>query len=326
MGKILVLGGTAWLGREITRQLVAAGQDVTCLARGRSGGVVPGAKLVSADRSLPQAYDAIRDVHWDEVIELAYEPQLVAGALDALSENAKHWILVSSISVYSYQGHPGDAEDAEVYEPVDLSHYGHAKVAAECASSRALGERLLIARPGLIAGPADGSDRFSYWVAAMARAGNEPIIIPPTTGRQVQAIDVRDLSAWITRASSHRLTGTYNVVGTAYPFAHFLEAAARVAEFAGEMIMAKDDWLLGHGVNYWSGPRSLPLWVPLEDYGFSDRNNDKYRQAGGQERNLDQLLHEVLEDEKARGLNRARQSGLSRAEELELLEALRETR
>jgi len=325
MQKILVLGGTAWLGHEITRQLVAAGHEVTCLARGLSGDVVPGAKFVCADRSQPQAYDAIRSAHWDEVIELAYELPLVDGALNALSANAKHWILVSSISVYNNHEQPGEAEDAQVYEPVDLRHYGHAKVAAERACSQALGQRLLIARPGLIAGPADGSDRFSYWVAAMARADNKPIIVPPTTGRQVQVIDVRDLATWILRASSLRLTGIYNVLGTAYPFAQLLETAASVAEFTGEMMMAEDDWLVERGVNYWAGQRSLPLWLPRDDYAARERNNDKYRQAGGHERSLEQLLGDVLEDEKARGLHRARRSGLSRAEELELLEALRDS-
>lgn len=315
----MVLGGTGWLGREVTRQLLAAGKDVTCLARGHSGDAVPGAKAIYADRTQPDAYAAVQHVPWDDVIELSYHPQLVAGALDALSGNAKHWILISSISVYSNLEQPGEAEDAGVYEPVDLSHYGHAKVAAERASTQALANRLLIARPGLIAGPGDGSDRFSYWVTAMARAGNERILIPDPEARYVQVIDVRDIAAWIVEASSRRLTGTCNVVGTAYPFAQFLRSAAKAVGYSGQMVIADDDWLVQRGVSYWAGPRSLPLWIPIDDIGSRQRSNKKYRETGGGERRLEQLLRDVLKDERARGLDRPRRSGLSRAEECELL-------
>lgn len=153
MTSTLILGGTAWLGYEIAEQLVARGEDVTCLARGESGEVPPGATLVRSNRRLSGAYDSVKGRNWDEVIELAYEADLVTGALEALAGNTRHWTLVSSVSVYASNSEPGADEAAALVEPIDLDDYAHAKVAAERTTTAAVGDRLLIARPGLIAGP-----------------------------------------------------------------------------------------------------------------------------------------------------------------------------
>ncbi|WP_306815851.1 NAD-dependent epimerase/dehydratase family protein [Microbacterium sp. zg.B48] len=154
MRRVLILGGTGWLGREIARDAVSRGAEVVCLARGRSGHVPEGARLIQADRTSPGAYDAVQS-EWDEVVELAYEPSLVASAVDALAPRARHWTLVSSVSVYRTNDEVGADESAPLVEPHDLSRYADAKVAAERRSAAALGDRLLIARPGLIVGPGD---------------------------------------------------------------------------------------------------------------------------------------------------------------------------
>ncbi|MGB3413737.1 MAG: reductase, partial [Microbacteriaceae bacterium] len=99
MRRVLILGGTAWLGREIARAALADGAEVFCLARGESGKVPDGVTLVVADRSQPDAYAALQG-EWDEVIEISYEPDFVRGALDALASRAKHWTLISTCSVY----------------------------------------------------------------------------------------------------------------------------------------------------------------------------------------------------------------------------------
>lgn len=322
MTRTLVLGGTGWLGHEIARQLVERGNDVTCLARGESGSIPAGAALVKSDRTQPGAYDLVRGQSWDEVIELSYEPQLIAGALEALNDAATHWTLVSSVSVYSSNAELGADENASLVEPEDLDDYVHAKVAAEAATAGVLENRLLIARPGLIAGPGDPSDRLGYWPARLALARNEPVLVPTLADRFVQFIDVRDLAAWLIRGGSAGITGTYNVVGKGHDFAAFLAMAGEVAGHEGRFVAADDDWLVSHNVNYWAGPHSLPLWLPRDDIPFAQRSNAGFLATGGEERELRETLKNVLADEDARGLSRARRSGLTRTEETDLLAQL----
>ena len=322
MRRILVLGGTAWLGREIAQQLVAAGGDVTCLARGYSGAVPSGVTFVRSDRRALGAYDLVSNQSWDEVIELSYDADLVTGALEALAATTDHWTLVSSVSVYADNTEAGADEDAAVVEPFDPSAYAHAKIAAERATSAAVGDRLLIVRPGLIVGPGDTSDRFSYWVARLALASFEPVLVPDVTDRFVQFIDVRDLAEWLVSAGGRRLTGIYNAVGSERDLSTFLRTAVKVTRHTGELITADDDWLIEHDVEYWAGPRSLPLWLPRSDTGFARRCRSRFHAAGGVERSFEQTLGDVLADEQTRGLHRARRSGLTRDEENFLLDEI----
>ena len=322
--RTLILGETAWLGREIAEQLVARGEDVTCLARGESGAVPPGVTSVRTDRRESGAYDSVKGSDWDEIIELTYEADLVTGALEALADNTQHWTLVSSVSVYASNSEPGADEEAALVEPTDLDNYAHAKVAAERATTEAIGALLLIARPGLIAGPGDTSDRFSYWVSRLALAPHESVLVPDVHDRAVQFIDVRDLAGWLIDVGRRGLTGVYNAVGSERDLSTVLRAAAQVAGHAGELISADDDWLTAQNVNYWAGPHSLPLWLPRSDAGFARRSRSRYLAAGGTERSLKQTLEDVLADERTRGLDRQRRSGLTREEENLLLDKISE--
>ena len=322
MTKVLILGGTAWLGREIAEAFVASGAEVTCLARGESGAVPIGARLVKADRTQPRAYTAVSGTVWDEVVELSYDPSFVADALDALTDKAAHWTLISTVSVYSSNRDIDADELAAIHTPTDLDDYGQAKVAAEQVSSAALSDRLMIARPGLIAGPGDPSDRLGYWVSRLALAHELPVLSPKPEDRYVQFIDVRDFASWVVNSSARSLTGVVNVIGDPMPFAEFLEGAKAVAGFTGEVREAHDDWLLAHDVTYWSGPRALPLWLPAEDVAFARRSNARFRQTEGGLRPLAETLAATLEDEKRRGLERPRKAGLSRENELSLLTEL----
>lgn len=323
MKRTLILGGTAWLGREIADQLIAKGVEVTCLARGESGSAPTGASFVRADRRLPGVYDAVKNVVWDEVIELSYQPDFVTGALENLADQAKHWTLVSSVSVYASNHDPGATEDAELVAPTDLGDYAQAKVAAEQGSTARLGDRLLIARPGLIVGPGDASDRFSYWVSRLALANDEAVLVPDTSARIVQFIDVRNLASWIVDAGNRGLTGIHNCVGSEYDFSTVLQTAADVSNFSGELTTANDEWLLAHGVTYWAGPGSLPLWLPRGDEAFAQRSSNSYFASGGTERSLRETLEDVLRDERTRGLDRQRRSGLNRSKEIGLLRKLK---
>ncbi|QXT63296.1 NAD-dependent epimerase/dehydratase family protein [Tessaracoccus palaemonis] len=320
MTRVLILGGTGWLGAEIARGWVAAGADVTCLARGASGDVPEGARLVRADRREPGTYDAL-DGEWDEVVELSYEPDLVEPALRALADRARHWTLVSTVSVYARSDEPDADESAELVEPADLAQYPDAKVAAERATASRIGDRLLIARPGLIVGPGDPSDRFGYWMARLARGGRA--LAPVAVGRYVQVIDVADLACWVVEAGDRGLTGAFDVVGESVPMEEFFRAACEVAGFdPQDLVHVADEHLLARDVRYWAGPRSLPLWIPAEDTGFARRSGAAFRAAGGRVRPLAETLRRTLADEVARGVDRARRSGLTAAEEAAVLDAL----
>lgn len=286
MKRTLILGGTARLGQEVARQAIAKGLEVTCLARGESGQVPDGATLARADRRSPEAYSEVRDLDWDEVIELSYKPEFVTGALKNLAERAAHWTLVSSVSVYASNRDPGAGEDAALVVPQDLEDYAHAKVAAEQASLAALGDRLLIARPGLIVGPGDTSDRFSYWVSRLALAGYEDVLVPEASARFVQFIDVRDLASWLVKTEGRGIFGIYNVVGQEQSFAGFLQAVADATCFSGELLTATDEWLLKQGVNYWAGKYSLLLWLPSGEEGFAQRSSHRFFVSGGHSRPL----------------------------------------
>ncbi|WP_241246259.1 NAD-dependent epimerase/dehydratase family protein [Microbacterium endophyticum] len=320
MRRVLVLGGTGWLGREISRRAVERGAEVFCLARGRSGYVADGAHLICADRSSAGAYDEVK-TDWDDVIELAYEPALVEPALNALAAHAAHWTLVSSVSVYSKNDEPGADESARLVEPQDLSRYADAKVAAERNSAAALGDRLLIARPGLIVGPGDPSDRFGYWVARLARSG--PALIPTVDRRFVQVTDVADLASWIEQAGRERVIGAVNAVGEVHHMRDFFNAAIEATAYRGDLVELDDQILLAQGVNFWAGPRSLPLWLPETDTAFMQRSGAAFLAAGGTLTTLDATLARVLADESLRNVHRERRVGLTPTEEITVLQAAR---
>jgi 2'-hydroxyisoflavone reductase len=320
MRRVLVLGGTGWLGREISRRSIETGAEVFCLARGQSGDVADGAHLVKADRVSTDAYNEVR-TDWDEVIELSYQPDLVEPALNALASHAAHWTLVSSVSVYSSNDEPGANETARLVEPQDLSQYADAKVAAERSSGEALEDRLLIARPGLIVGPGDPSDRFGYWLARLSQSGQA--VVPVSDRRFVQCIDVTDLAVWIEQAGLQGLTGTINAVGEVHRMQDFFSAAVEATGYGGALVPIDDQILLAHGVNYWAGPRSLPLWLPETDTAFMQRSGSAFIAAGGTLTALEDTLDRVLADETSRDVHRERRAGLTALEEAVLLNSIR---
>ncbi|WP_431798278.1 NAD-dependent epimerase/dehydratase family protein [Microbacterium kunmingense] len=321
MTNVLILGGTGWLSGRVARAWVDAGAQVTCLARG--GRPAPdGVELVVADRGEPGAYAAVAGRGWDEVVEISSTPEHVASAVVALAPVARHLTYVSSLSVYATNDVVGAAEDAALSEPLrpgEEYDYSRAKAAAEVSVVHHLGDRAAIVRPGLIVGPDDPTDRFGYWVARFALVGDRPVLTPTLDDRMTQVIDVDDLAAFLVACGADGRSVVANAIGDPLPFRTFIDAAREVAGHGGELVTADDAWLVAHDVQYWMGPRSLPLWLPADMPGFATRSNAAYRAAGGPLRALEDTLRRTLADERARGLDRERRSGLTRAEELALL-------
>lgn len=333
--KTLILGGTAWLGRTIARYAMERGHEVTCLARGESGGVADGVRLIAADRLTPGAYDGVQNLDWDLVVEVSWQPGMVRSALAALSDRAERWVYVSSTSVYAAQNHPGADESAATLSPLDSdtadrAEYGAAKVACERLTLDAFGPHALIARPGLIGGYGDPSDRFGYWPARFSASAhgtggwrlNEPVLVPDDPAMATQTIDVRDLGEWLVRCGESGISGVFNAAGQLLPFAAIEEACREVTGAEAESIRVPPEWLRGQGVEEFSGARSLPLWITDPDAaGHNNRNTAAAVAAGLTWRPIRELVQSSLVWELERGLGRQRRAGLTPEQERQLVRA-----
>lgn len=330
--RVLVLGGTAWLGGHLAATAVASGHEVTCLARGTSGKVPLGTAFVSADRDQPGAYDTTAAARWDVVVDVSRQPGQLREAAAALVERSRLFVFVSSASVYADHRTVAQDEGAPLLEPLEgdvmasMETYGQAKVACEAHVLAAYGPgRALIARVGLIGGPGDTSDRSGYWPLRFSRpaAQDGRVLMPDAPEESAQIIDVRDLARWLVDAACQEVSGVFNVMGETMPLVDHLRVARTVAGHAGPVMSASSDWLSAHGVQPWAGERSLPLWIGDPEWtGHSARSSAKATAAGLVTRPLDRTLADTLVWELGRDGAHTRNAGLSDEDERALLDEL----
>ena len=302
--RLLILGGTQFLGRAVAAHALAAGHDVTCAARGIAGEVPDGARFIRVDRDEPDGLAPLAGEEFDAVVDVSRHPGQVRRAVAALKARAAHWTFMSTVSVYADNRTPGQRADTAPLRPptspeIDRSTeetYGAAKVACE----QAVGENAFICRAGLIAGPEDPTGRFTYWPARLDRGGE--VLAPGTPDDAVQLIDVRDLARWIVHAAQTRLTGCFDGIGPSFTRGEFLAECARGVGARCTFTWVDRAFLERHDVKRWTGPRSLPLWLPLPDFaGFATRDTRPARDAGLTVRPLADTARDTLTWMRARG-------------------------
>ncbi|SEB84551.1 Nucleoside-diphosphate-sugar epimerase [Nocardioides exalbidus] len=263
--RILVLGGTRFLSREVAAQGVARGWDVTCACRGQSGAVPHGATHLPWDRA-QEAPPEVADGGWDAVVDVARLPSQVRSAVAATAE--AHWVFVSTVSVYADNSSPLmepllDPVTDDVDLAVDPEAYGGMKVACEQAVAAGAASSVVV-RPGLIVGPGDPTGRFAHWPQRLARGGE--VLAPGSPDDVVQVIDVRDLAAWILVLAERRTTGVLDAVGTPVPISRMLAEVASGVGSDATFTWVPTGFLEEQGVQHWAGEGSLPLWLPRPEY------------------------------------------------------------
>lgn len=329
--KILILGGTAWLGGAVATAAIAAGHEVVCLARGAE--VPAGAGLIRRDRAADGALGELRGTRWDAVVDLATEPGHVRRAVRDLADAAERFLYVSSASVYASLAEPGVREDAELHAPLvsdemrSMEQYAAAKSACEAAVRAGFGEgRSIIIRPGLIGGPGDPTGRTSYWPLRFAEGarGADPVLIPDAPRCSVSIIDVRDLARWIVDLLEHGASGTFNATGDPVPLADYLGTAREVAGALGTVVPAPEEWLLARGVLQWAGPRSLPLWIAEETMlGLGAVSNERAKAAGLVLRSTERTVRDTVAWARETGTDTVLGAGLTAEDEQGLIGELR---
>lgn len=296
--RLLLLGGTAFLGPELVEAARARGHTVTLFNRGKTRpAAFPDLEKLRGDRD--GKLDALRGRAWDAAIDTSgYVPRLVRASAELLAPKVPLYLFVSSISAYAGSRQPLSEESplAALEDPGSedvRAHYGALKAACEKAATAATAGRALVVRPGLIVGPGDPTDRFTYWPARLDRGGE--VLCPGDGNDPAQVIDVRDLAAWMIRATEARLTGAYSAVGPATPLTMAGLVAACTAPGAPPATLRWVDaaFLEREKVAPWS---DLPVWIPAgsESAGMTQVSNARAVAAGLRLRPLTETARDTL--------------------------------
>lgn len=322
--KLLILGGTVFLGRHLVDAALAHGHEVTLFNRGQHNAeLFPEVEKLRGDRN--GNLDALRGRTWDAVIDTCgYVPRVVRDSASLLADAVEHYTFISSISVYPDFSQPGLNESAPVgtltdegVEEVTGETYGPLKALCEQAAEEAMRGRVLQVRAGLIVGPHDQSDRFTYWPHRIAKGGE---VLAPPPDAPTQFIDVRDLATWCVRMAEIRQTGVYNVTGPDYSLTleTVLEACRQVADSEAQLIWTTEEFLHAQLVTAWV---ELPLWLPKESHGLDQVDISKVLSTGIHFRPLRETIADTLAWSTTRPDDHKWRAGLDSAREAELLRA-----
>ena len=337
--KILVLGGTRFLGRHFVDAALARNHAVTVFTRGVSPVPWPGrVRHLTGNRDprIAPGLVALSAGAWDAAVDLSgYVPRCVNASCDVLRGSVGHYTFVSSVSVYADVSRPGIDETAPVAKLDDPSsedvaaHYGALKARCEDEVRAAFGGRAFVVRPGLIVGPFDPTDRFGYWVARfvcpeLTGARADSAVVPAPQDRFVQFIDARDLASWMLDMVERKADGKFDACTPAgmWTMGRLVERLVARARAAGGRTVAHwvdDETLLRHGVTPWTG---LPLWIPASDAesaGFMHLPCARALAHGLAFRPLDETIDETVAWLRQRDNATAWRNVLSDAKEREIL-------
>lgn len=325
--RLLVLGGTIFLGRHVVAAALARGHEVTTLTRGKHNpDLFPEARNCFGDRD--GGLDALGDATWDAVIDTCgYVPRIVRQSAENLVARCGLYLFVSSVSVYADLSMSGADERAPVgrletpTEEITGESYGPLKALCEDEVCRLFGDRACIVRPGLIVGPHDPTDRFTYWPVRVARGGQ--VAAPGSPSAPVQVIDGRDLAEWMVTLAEGRTSGVFNAVGPQEPITlgDVLETSRRVSGSDAEFRWVTEATVLAEGIAPWS---EMPLWIPSDDpmaAGLDTINGSRAFGSGLTTRPLAETVADTLAWHATRPAGTVMRSGLSPEREAALLRA-----
>ena len=284
--RILILGGTGFLGPHTVRAALARGHELTLFNRGKTNpGLFADVESLRGDRD--GDLEALAGRNWDAVIDNSgYVPRIVGDSARLLAGAVRQYVFISSVSAYADFSTPGADEtaplgrlDDESVEEITGETYGPLKALSERAAEAEMPGRVTVIRPGLIVGPGDPTDRFTYWPVRVARGGE--VLAPGDPATPLQLIDVRDLGAWIVHCVEARVLGVYNALSPAgaLSMGDLLEACRDAAGSDARFTWVDAAFLEAQGVAAWS---DLPVWLPAAgDYAGSGRTSAAKAVAAG---------------------------------------------
>jgi 2'-hydroxyisoflavone reductase len=323
--RLLVLGGTKFLGRAAVEAALARGHEVTLFNRGRTNPeLFPEAEKLRGDRD--GDLSTLEGREWDAVIDPSgFVPRVVRASAELLRGSVGHYLFVSSGSVYAEPYTPGYDETAPTVALEDpasedvAQDYGALKAACEEVVREVFPDSHTNVRAGLLVGPHDGSGRFTYWPLRIATGGQA--LAPARPERLAQFVDARDLGGWLVAACEERATGTFNATGEPKRLGDVLAACPGDAE----LVWVDEAFLLEQGVDPWM---ELPLWVPADQEAFLQMDVARAVAAGLHFRPLEETARDTLAWARETGAELVTKTeygsaGLDPAREAELLESWR---